>query len=258
MGLVAASAVLAFASNASAHGQTNRQQSESNCALNQRHSGAVGGVVGAGLGAAAGNAIAASSVSPEGIAVGMLVGAIVGHKVGSNNANCVTEVANETEYSTVTHGRSYGEERYLSNGRAHRVNPVRHAPPMASHNGHREHTRHHHHHQTQTVSSQVEHGQYNEQSREVYVESSAPQGYSGWYEPSRYSYYGQQRYGASAYQQVNQTSGGQVVQQWSYGPTYVPAPQYAPQGMVPNYAPQQYSPVAPQSPASPCGRWVCE
>lgn len=244
LGLVATSAILVFVGTANAH----EVSQNSDCRQNRQHSGAVGGVVGAGLGAAAGNAIAASSVTPEGIAVGMLVGAIVGHKVGRNSANC------ETEVSTQNHGRSYGEQRYHSNGRHHRSNHVRREERVVAHDDHQDHEGHEHHQLQQRHQDHNAHMQH--QNHVEHAQQSSSQSYNGWYEPSRYSYYGQQNAGAASYQQSGYSSGGQVVQQWSYGPTYVPAPQITPQMMVPNYAPEQYQPTPAQT--TPCGRWVCE
>lgn len=254
LGMVAAGAILVFASGASAHEVSQRSE----CQENRQHSGAVGGVVGAGLGAAAGHAIAASNVRPEGIAVGMLVGAIVGHKVGRESAECEAEVSTQPYgRSYGEHGRSYGEQRYHSNGRNHRAGHDRRAEPVVSHDDYQEHVQHQHHQHHQNHAGDMEHHNHAQAQSQQYSQSN-----SGWYEPSRYSYYGMQNAGAVSYQQSGYSSGGQVVQQWSYGPTYVPAPQAVPPMMVPNYAPQQYAPAQqyapPQAAASPCGRWVCE
>lgn len=143
---------------------------------------------------------------------GVVLGTLVGAVIGASVGRQTID-CNPHNY-TQDQGRAYGEERY--EGRSY--------------------------------------GEYSSYDGQGYAPQSAPEahgGYQGWYEPSRYGYYGQQ----SGY--MNYAPPQAQVQYYQTPVQYVPTPQYVPpvqyiQQPAPYYPP----PMAVPSPC-PGGQWVC-
>lgn len=212
-----------IATSAFAHSS---QPDYSDCKQDRLNGGTIGGFVGAGAGAAAGKALAAASVRPEGVILGAVVGAVIGNKIGKDSVYCPTG-----ETYVQQGGHAYGDHYY---------------------DGHKKINHEHKHNLHHGNNGGVIY--YNQAPATAPVYSNGQNYVNGWYQPSQYGYYGQQ-YNAAPVVYSQPYQGQVYVQEYSTGPTYVPAPQYAPP--VQYAPPAQYAPAAQYAPPS-CGTWVCQ
>jgi hypothetical protein len=257
------------------------------CLGERRTSRNVGGFLGALGGASAGRALAAAAVRPEGVILGTIVGAVVGSSLGSAAVDCSPR-ALYTQNSGRSYGASgydysrnpqpvYTQPQGSYNGQSQhsyyqapvyqppapvyrQQAPVYQAPvyqaPVYQQPVYQ-----------QPVYQQPVYQQpvYEQPVYQAPVHQSH-QVVSGedWYQPSPQSYYGQERRGPlvsapsgydrpdyvpyDSYVASQQQQSVVVTQTYQAGPTYAPAPQYAP---------YQGGQVMVAPPGAPCGYQAC-